>query len=392
MEAFLNRRLRLPALEPRQWSASAVLVALLGVNMFAGFSLIGEGDAAARVRRASAESAMPKALPSPEPLNFRSVAPLDAVAINAGIPLAGGANPAARPFALAARGSADTLRALDCLTSAIYYEAATEPVEGQRAVAQVVLNRVRHPAFPNSVCGVVYQGSERVTGCQFTFTCDGSLRRAPMASYWDRARKIAEEAMAGKVYAPVGHATHYHTNWVVPYWSSSLVKLANVGTHIFYRWSGGWGKPAAFSLRASGIEPVINLAALRAREPVVPSLDETDVAAAAAAAAALEGEDAPLASIDSFQRAVLRRYEPMPGAAVASLLAEQAKATQPVTKAEASHRWAMTGQAPDTAGVATAKAPEQAKPAQVKPAPPACLEGVKKSEGTAAEPAKPLTC
>jgi len=86
--------------------------------------------------------------------------------------------PAAR--ALRAGGTAlDQMRALTCLTQAVYYEAASEPDGGQRAVAQVVLNRVAHPAYPKTVCGVVYQGSERSTGCQFTFTCDGALARMP---------------------------------------------------------------------------------------------------------------------------------------------------------------------------------------------------------------------
>ena len=156
-------------------------------------------------------------------------------------------------------------RALECLTSAIYYEAAQEPTDGQRAVAQVVLNRVRHPAFPNSVCGVVYEGSTRPTGCQFTFTCDGSMARAPMPDLWNRARKVAEEALNGAVYAPVGLATHYHANYVVPYWASSLVKTAVEGAHIFYRWAGGWGQPAAFNDRWSGTEgspAALRLAAL----------------------------------------------------------------------------------------------------------------------------------
>ena len=143
----------------------------------------------------------------PEPLSFREMTAQDASAYNASIPISDESNPAARPFAFAAAGDVDRLRALDCLTAAVYYEAAIEPLEGQRAVAQVVLNRVRHPAFPKSVCGVVFQGSERSTGCQFTFTCDGSLGRTPSAASWERARQVAEEAVAGTVYKPVGYAT-----------------------------------------------------------------------------------------------------------------------------------------------------------------------------------------
>src|SRR3546814_17214212 len=85
----------------------------------------------------------------------------------------------------------------------------------------IVLNRVRHPAFPKTVCGVVFQGSERSTGCQFTFTCDGALTRRFSDAAWDRARDIAKAALTGHVAKAVGYATHYHTDWVVPYWSRS---------------------------------------------------------------------------------------------------------------------------------------------------------------------------
>ena len=138
-----------------------------------------------------------------------------------------------------------------------------ESADGQRAVAQVVLNRVRHPAFPASVCGVVYQGSTRATGCQFTFTCDGSLAAPADGRAAGRGRgRSPQAALAGAVYAPAGNATHYHANYVVPYWASSLAKNAVVGAHIFYRWAGGWGRPAAFAKRYAGSEP--NVGALRA--------------------------------------------------------------------------------------------------------------------------------
>jgi hypothetical protein len=187
---------------------------------------------------------------------LQPVAPETAMALNAAIPVAEGYNPPARAFLLRTAGMTARMRSLECLTSAIYYEAASESDDGQRAVAQVVLNRVRHPAYPNSVCGVVYQGSERTTGCQFTFTCDGSLLRTPSLSGWARARRIAAAALAGSVYAPVGHATHYHTVNVLPYWASSLIKSAVIGAHIFYRWNGGWGTPAAFRQAYAGLEPL----------------------------------------------------------------------------------------------------------------------------------------
>ncbi|MBA4355541.1 MAG: cell wall hydrolase, partial [Novosphingobium sp.] len=160
----------------------------------------------------------------------------------------------ARPVIATGTGE-DRWRALQCLTAAIYYEAASEPDAGQRAVAQVVLNRVAHPAWPNTVCGVVYQGSERPS-CQFSFACDGSLARKPMAAFWDRARRVASDALAGYVYAPVGLATHYHTTAVHPYWAPSLTFLGTIGAHRFYRWAGAAGKPAAFTARYAGSEPV----------------------------------------------------------------------------------------------------------------------------------------
>lgn len=143
---------------------------------------------------------------------------------------------AARPFAIGKDRQSDPrfLDALECMTQAIYYEAANEPSAGQRAVAQVVLNRVRHPAFPHSVCGVVYEGSHLSTGCQFTFTCDGSLLRRPSKSGWARAQAAALAALNGWVEQRVGLATNYHADYVVPYWASSLSKIATIGRHIFY--------------------------------------------------------------------------------------------------------------------------------------------------------------
>src|SRR3954468_10963828 len=153
----------------------------------------------------------------------------------------------ARPFDIGPATHDDVNSALDCLTSAIYYEARSESDDGQRAVAQVVLNRVRHPAFPKTVCGVVYQGSNRTTGCQFTFTCDGSLGRGIRSPFaWQRARRIAAAALAGYVFAPVGVATHYHTTAIHPWWADAMSKAVTIGAHIFYRWNGAWGDPRSF--------------------------------------------------------------------------------------------------------------------------------------------------
>ena len=205
--------------------------------------------------------------PAPPPMTYRQLAPAQAVKVNAQIPITSGANPAATAFLFKGSDSARA-QALNCLASAVYYEAGNQDTDGERAVAQVVLNRVRHPAFPNSVCGVVYQGSTRPTGCQFTFTCDGSLARAPDADGWRRAWKVAEDALSGTVYAPVGWATHYHADYVVPTWASSMAKDAIVGAHIFYRWPGSWGQPAVFTEAYAGREP--SAAALRTAALATP--------------------------------------------------------------------------------------------------------------------------
>ncbi|WP_324076024.1 MAG: cell wall hydrolase [Erythrobacter sp.] len=159
----------------------------------------------------------------------------------------------AKPFFAAGVGLSHA-RAQECLAQAVWYEAASESEAGQRAVAQVVLNRVAHPSWPSSVCGVVYQGSERKTGCQFTFTCDGSLARRPGGASWARAQRIAAEALSGSVYAPVGLATHYHTLWVNPYWAGTLDHLGTIGAHRFYRLRGNAGEKSAFNSAYAGLE------------------------------------------------------------------------------------------------------------------------------------------
>ncbi len=193
--------------------------------------------------------------PMVAPVEIIAIAPDRARAINAAVSFSTAPNPAASPF-LFAGGPADLERATDCLAAAQYYEAGDDDV-GQRAVAQVVLNRVRHPAFPKTVCGVVFQGSERRTGCQFTFSCDGALTRTPSDAAWTRARTVAHAALTGRVERQVGYATHYHTDWVVPYWSVSLDKITAVGTHLFYRWAGWWGTPPAFRRTVSHEEPAV---------------------------------------------------------------------------------------------------------------------------------------
>src|SRR4051794_11367481 len=223
---------------------------ILGASLF---GLLGATAIAITVSNSSpgADGAAP---PAPPPMTVRPLAPDQALKLNAEIPLAKGPNPAASPFALKGN-AASRAQALNCLTSAVYYEAGNQDEDGERAVAQVILNRVRHPAFPASVCGVVYEGSTRVTGCQFTFTCDGSLNRQPDADGWHRATAVAQAALSGAVYAPIGWATHYHADYVVPYWAATLAKNTIVGAHLFYRWPGAWGQPAAFTKAYAGTEP-----------------------------------------------------------------------------------------------------------------------------------------
>jgi hypothetical protein len=188
----------------------------------------------------------------PPPLLLRPLPRSAAIALNESIGFSQDQFPAT-PFEFT--GDLPTReRALECLTTAIYYESASEGPQGEEAVAQVILNRVRSPSFPSSICSVVYQGSLLKTGCQFSFTCDGSLQRAVWKPEWLRARQIAEKALAGAVMPQVGLSTHYHTIDVVPYWATSLAKQVQVGRHIFYRWPGDWGRPAAFHQRYSGNE------------------------------------------------------------------------------------------------------------------------------------------
>ena len=171
----------------------------------------------------------------------------------------------------------DRSRALECLTAAIYYEAASEPDQGQRAVAQVVLNRVAHPSYPNTVCGVVYQGSERSTGCQFSFTCDGSLARVPSRFFWQRAQAVAAAALSGSVESSVGLATHYHTIAVHPYWAPSLHFITTLGAHRFYRFNGRAGEIGTFRFAFGRGEPLAaphlrNAAADKQPDPVLDPL------------------------------------------------------------------------------------------------------------------------
>jgi spore germination cell wall hydrolase CwlJ-like protein len=124
-------------------------------------------------------------------------------------------------------------RDLDCLTDAVYYESRGEALRGQQAVAQVVMNRLKNPRFPKTVCGVVFQRAS--AGCQFSFACDGAMRHARDRDAWDEARRVAARSLSGFVLRDVGSATHYHTVDVSPGWGPKMLRVAQVGLHIFYR-------------------------------------------------------------------------------------------------------------------------------------------------------------
>lgn len=129
-----------------------------------------------------------------------------------------------------------------CLAIGIYFEARGEPKLGQAAVAQVILNRVRNPTFPNTICGVVYQNSHWRNRCQFSFTCDGIKDRVNSPSHWKLAQEIAMATTAGKIWLDdVGSSTHYHATYVNPRWAHSMKRVSKIGLHIFYRtYNGGW--------------------------------------------------------------------------------------------------------------------------------------------------------
>ena len=170
-----------------------------------------------------------------------------------------------QPFVLNVANPAERQTAVGCLADAVYYEAGFEPLEGQRAVAQVVVNRVRDPNFPDSICGVVFQGFQRKTGCQFSFVCDGSMKRRPPHPEQDAfARMIAQQALNGYVEKDVGTATHYHTDYVRPAWAPNMVKVTQIGQHIFYHWRGKAGLPAHLSEPYEGGETQVWQMASRA--------------------------------------------------------------------------------------------------------------------------------
>jgi spore germination cell wall hydrolase CwlJ-like protein len=312
---------------------------IIGFGLFALVTAVAIAGAAHSTPELRTSATEDSEAPNPPPLLIRQLAPQQAVQVNQTIPVARGPNPAAPGFVFKG-GRGARAQALQCLASAVYYEAGSQDADGERAVAQVVLNRVRHPAFPASVCGVVYEGSTRQTGCQFTFTCDGSLYRQPDREGWNRAYRVAEAALSGYVYAPVGYSTHYHADYVVPYWASTLAKSTIVGAHIFYRWSGGWGQPAAFTKSYGGHEP--QEVALRNAALAVEHRVATQPGTVAEAVAKIPGAEAIklTPSMRRDQRVAVRFN------LVARKASDQAAHEDYVKKFEASDnlRWTLSGE------------------------------------------------
>lgn len=177
----------------------------------------------------------------------------------------------ASPFDLKNRSASD----LDCLTQAVYYEARGETDSGQRAVAQVILNRVRHPAYPKTICNVVYQGAVKRTGCQFSFTCNGIMTNRVESWAWKRARTVAEDALDGYVMKSVGASTHFHVLGISPDWADRMQRTATIGNHAFYQFSsrGAQMLAAADQVRPSAV-------------PTLEKAKESDLTAASASSAA----------------------------------------------------------------------------------------------------------
>jgi hypothetical protein len=151
----------------------------------------------------------------------------------------------------------DYARAERCLANAVYFEARSEPIRGQMAVAQVVVNRAFSGFYPNDVCGVVYQNASRHLACQFTFACDGKSKAITERRHWAVANRIARQTLDGQIYVPeVGKSTHYHAAYVRPNWAREMKKLVRFGLHSFYRpyaWGNGaeepvWGTSASASV------------------------------------------------------------------------------------------------------------------------------------------------
>jgi len=233
----------------------------------------------------------------------------------------------ASPFQLKGgqlRGALDESRDLDCLAQAVYYEARGETPSGQAAVAQVVLNRVRHPSFPKSICAVVFQGA-RTSGCQFSFACDGASHHPTESAAWRRAEQVAAKALDGAVMAEVGNATHFHVAGLSADWGPHLLKVAQIGSHVFYRFGGHAGAPGMFHSDAEPSRPV-DTRPVFASLGSLPSAEQAGQVLAAGAAAV---EHAASVVENAAKAAVSPRpSEPKPAAAPAPAAPDEPVKTQ----------------------------------------------------------------
>lgn len=128
-----------------------------------------------------------------------------------------------------------------CLATAIYFESRGEKYRGQVAVGQVVMNRVKHRLYPDTICGVVFQNQQRRNACQFSFACDGIPERVTEQKSWKQAQEIAKGIVDGSLYlSEVGYATHYHATYVYPHWAPRMKKVTKIGLHVFYQFKRGW--------------------------------------------------------------------------------------------------------------------------------------------------------
>ncbi|MFI4934073.1 MAG: cell wall hydrolase [Caulobacterales bacterium] len=235
------------------------------------------------------------------------VVPLDPTPLAKPLALQASLVDASQPFQLA--GPVESSRDLECLTAAVYYEARGETPAGQAAVAQVVLNRVRHPAFPKTVCGVVYQGAG-TGGCQFSFACNGAMHRGRETGAWDRARQVAARALSGYVMDQVGRATHFHVASLGGVWGGRMVRVAQVGQHIFYSFSG------RRSILASGVSaPSVELSDAVAASPPADGGD------AHVASAAANTTDAVATAPDTVKPAASAASAALPVAPASTVLA-----------------------------------------------------------------------
>jgi spore germination cell wall hydrolase CwlJ-like protein len=223
-------------------ASSASTGATQGTTQSGGASLVTVRPAALSMRL---EQGATPALPRAVALGSTTPAPADATPIEiSAIPTIEGPGLPARADATIVPRSADrpdyasiagSDRERRCLAEAVYFEARSEPEEGQAAVAQVVLNRAASGLYPANICGVVFQNRSHYKACQFSFACEGKSLRITEADSWAQAVRVANSVMDGKTWlSDVGGATHYHANYVRPRWARRLKKMDTIGHHIFY--------------------------------------------------------------------------------------------------------------------------------------------------------------